>query len=242
MTTADLDAIAERAHPRRRAARRRSSATRASFPATICASVNDEIVHGIPSRERVLEDRRRPVARLRRHLGGLPGRLRRHRDRGRRAAVARGRQAGPRDGGRAGGRDRRDPPRRAPLRHRRRHPAGRGGRRVRAGPRVRRARDRPGDARGPVHPELRLARARPRAEAGPGRRRGAHGDAGGPRDPGPGRRLDRGHGRRLARGPFRAHDRRDRGRPRGPHGAELRDVAGPPSRPFVDVRGDLHVY
>ena len=26
------------------------------FPGTICASVNDEIVHGIPSRERVLQD------------------------------------------------------------------------------------------------------------------------------------------------------------------------------------------
>ena len=63
-----------------------------------------------------------------------------------------------------------------------------------------------------------------------------------PRDPCPGRRMDRRHGRRLARGPFRAHDRRHRGRPRDPHGAELVSVAGPPTQPFVDVRGDLHVY
>ena len=55
VTTADLDAVAERRDPRRRAPCRRSSATGAS-PATICASMNDEIVHGIPSHERVLRE------------------------------------------------------------------------------------------------------------------------------------------------------------------------------------------
>ncbi len=48
MTTADLDAIAERTI-------RDAGGTpsflhyKGSYPATICASVNDEIVHGIPS-------------------------------------------------------------------------------------------------------------------------------------------------------------------------------------------------
>ena len=54
VTTADLDAIAERSI-------RDAGGTpsflhyKGSYPATICASVNDEIVHGIPSRERVLK-------------------------------------------------------------------------------------------------------------------------------------------------------------------------------------------
>jgi methionyl aminopeptidase len=54
ITTADLDAIAERSI-------RDAGGTpsflhyKGSYPATICASVNDEIVHGIPSRQRVLK-------------------------------------------------------------------------------------------------------------------------------------------------------------------------------------------
>ena len=50
----DLDAIAERSI-------RDAGGTpsflhyKGSYPATICASINDEIVHGIPSRERVLK-------------------------------------------------------------------------------------------------------------------------------------------------------------------------------------------
>ena len=50
VTTADLDAIAERTI-------RDAGGTpsflhyKGSYPATICASVNDEIVHGIPSRD-----------------------------------------------------------------------------------------------------------------------------------------------------------------------------------------------
>ncbi len=56
MTTADLDAIAERTI-------RDAGGTpsflhyKGSYPATICASVNDEIVHGIPSRAARAEDR-----------------------------------------------------------------------------------------------------------------------------------------------------------------------------------------
>ena len=45
--TAELDALAEDVHPRRRAPSRPSWAT-TGFPASICASVNDEVVHGIP--------------------------------------------------------------------------------------------------------------------------------------------------------------------------------------------------
>jgi methionyl aminopeptidase len=55
MTTADLDAIADefiRSHP---------GATPAfkglyNFPASVCASINDEIVHGIPSKKRVIKE------------------------------------------------------------------------------------------------------------------------------------------------------------------------------------------
>ncbi|HEV7389794.1 MAG TPA: type I methionyl aminopeptidase, partial [Gemmatimonadaceae bacterium] len=55
MTTVDLDKIADdfiRSHP---------GATPAfkglyNFPASICTSINQEIVHGIPSRKRVLEE------------------------------------------------------------------------------------------------------------------------------------------------------------------------------------------
>ena len=54
VTTADLDALAERlvraggAEPAFKGYR--------GYPATLCASVNDEVVHGIPSRTRVLRE------------------------------------------------------------------------------------------------------------------------------------------------------------------------------------------
>jgi methionyl aminopeptidase len=54
VTTADLDAMAERlvraggAEPAFKGYR--------GYPATLCASVNDEVVHGIPSRTRVLRE------------------------------------------------------------------------------------------------------------------------------------------------------------------------------------------
>ena len=54
MSTAELDALAEQTI-RDGGACPPSSATTA-IPATICASVNEEIVHGIPSAERVLAD------------------------------------------------------------------------------------------------------------------------------------------------------------------------------------------
>src|ERR1700746_1182989 len=54
ITTADLDALAE-------AEIRAAGATPSfkgyhGYPAVICTSVNEEIVHGIPSRERILRD------------------------------------------------------------------------------------------------------------------------------------------------------------------------------------------
>ena len=58
-TTADLDAVAEEyiaeqgAVPSFKGYR---GASKAPFPATICASLNDEIVHGIPSKDRRLEE------------------------------------------------------------------------------------------------------------------------------------------------------------------------------------------
>jgi methionyl aminopeptidase len=53
-TTADLDAIA--AAELRAAGAAPSFLNYHGFPATICTSVNDEIVHGIPSRSRVLRE------------------------------------------------------------------------------------------------------------------------------------------------------------------------------------------
>jgi methionyl aminopeptidase len=53
VTTADLDAVAERAI-RDQGATSSFLHYKGSYPATICASVNDEIVHGIPSKKRVL--------------------------------------------------------------------------------------------------------------------------------------------------------------------------------------------
>lgn len=53
MTTADLDAIAEefiRSHP----GAKPSFKGLYNFPASICSSINNEIVHGIPSKKRVL--------------------------------------------------------------------------------------------------------------------------------------------------------------------------------------------
>jgi methionyl aminopeptidase len=55
VTTADLDALAEsiiRGHEGARPAFKGYG----GFPATICASINDEVVHGIPSASRRLED------------------------------------------------------------------------------------------------------------------------------------------------------------------------------------------
>ena len=54
MTTADLDAIAEDSI-RRAGAIPSFLDYKGTYPATICASVNDEIVHGIPSKTRVLK-------------------------------------------------------------------------------------------------------------------------------------------------------------------------------------------
>ncbi len=54
MTTADLDDIAERSI--RGAGAIPSFVGYHGFPATICTSVNDEIVHGIPSRTKVLRE------------------------------------------------------------------------------------------------------------------------------------------------------------------------------------------
>ena len=53
VTTADLDAVAERSI-RDQGATPSFLHYKGTYPATICASVNDEIVHGIPSKKRVL--------------------------------------------------------------------------------------------------------------------------------------------------------------------------------------------
>src|SRR3970282_1424499 len=55
VSTADLDTVAEefiRSHP----GARPSFKGLYDFPASLCTSINHEIVHGIPSRKRILED------------------------------------------------------------------------------------------------------------------------------------------------------------------------------------------
>jgi methionyl aminopeptidase len=54
VTTADLDALAEKML--REAGGVPAFKGYRGFPATVCASVNDEVVHGIPSGKRVLKD------------------------------------------------------------------------------------------------------------------------------------------------------------------------------------------
>lgn len=54
-TTADLDAVAEE-HIRAAGAVSNFKGYRGTYPATICTSLNDEIVHGIPSASRVLAE------------------------------------------------------------------------------------------------------------------------------------------------------------------------------------------
>ena len=51
VTTAELDEVAERTI--RAAGARPAFKGYHGFPATICASVNDEVIHGIPSQDRV---------------------------------------------------------------------------------------------------------------------------------------------------------------------------------------------
>jgi methionyl aminopeptidase len=58
VTTAELDALAEELTHKRHArpAFKGYVVGGRTFPASICISVNDEVVHGIPSRDRVLRD------------------------------------------------------------------------------------------------------------------------------------------------------------------------------------------
>ena len=190
VTTAELDAIAEESI--RRAGAVPSFKGYHGFPASICASVNDEIVHGIPGPRILREgdiiaidcgaivDGYHGDAAVTVPVGSAPEELleliRVCEDamwQGL-AAVQRRRQA---------------------LRHRARdrdldHVA----RRLRHRPGVHRARDRHRDAPGAERAQLRPARARPPAAEGPRPGRGAHGQPGQPAHPPAGRRLDRGHG------------------------------------------------
>jgi methionyl aminopeptidase len=58
VTTGELDAIAEEQTRKRGAvpAFKGYTVGGRTFPATVCVSINDEVVHGIPSRQRVLRD------------------------------------------------------------------------------------------------------------------------------------------------------------------------------------------
>ena len=160
ITTGELDAIAEDNI-------RSSGATPSfkgyhGFPGSICASVNDEVVHGIPG-DRTLAAGRRDLHRLRRDRRRLARRRRDHG--GRRRRTRRGDRA---DAGHRGGdvaRDRRRPPRRPGHRHlaRRRDPPA-VARPLRDPRGLRRSRHRLGDAPAAERPQLRPAR--PRAQAG----------------------------------------------------------------------------
>jgi methionyl aminopeptidase len=55
VSTGDLDALAEETIRAHRGARPAFKGYR-GFPATLCVSVNEEVVHGIPSRKRILQE------------------------------------------------------------------------------------------------------------------------------------------------------------------------------------------
>ena len=96
MTTAELDAH-RRGHIRAAAATPSFLGYARAFPATICVSVNDEVVHGIPG-DRVIARRRHRLHRLRRDRRRLA--RRRRDDGGGRRGPARGARA---DAGHRGG-------------------------------------------------------------------------------------------------------------------------------------------
>ena len=86
VTTVELDALAEELTRRRGAmpAFKGYVVGGRMFPASVCISINDEVVHGIPSRDRVLRDgdivgldfgvcHRGLLRRCRRHRGRRPG-------------------------------------------------------------------------------------------------------------------------------------------------------------------------
>ena len=154
-TTLDVDAAAREVIDRRGA--RSNFLGYHGFPAVVCTSPNDVIVHGIPSDDVVLAGRRHPLDRLRGDHRGLARRRRGHRARRRRRrrveAAHRGHPAV------AGGRDR-PGGRGQPARRRRRR--GRGHRRacrIHRGAGVRRPRHRHRHARGAAGAELRARRA-----------------------------------------------------------------------------------
>ena len=172
VTTADLDELAEKRI-------REAGATPAfkgyhGYPATICASINEEVIHGIPVGPPVAErgrrhlDRRRRLARrlLRRqrdHAGGRPGV-------GRSGDAAAGHRRVALQG------DRRGEAGRAGVGHRPRGAEARRGLRVFGRARVRRARHRAEDARRAAGAELRRAGARAAADRGHGARDRADGE------------------------------------------------------------------
>ena len=80
VTTGELDAIAEDNIRSAGAVPSFKGYSHPPFPASICASVNDEVVHGIPGRPRAAR-RRHHLDRLRRHRRRLARRRRHHRRR-----------------------------------------------------------------------------------------------------------------------------------------------------------------
>ena len=213
VTTAELDAVARDVLDRRGA--KSNFLHYRGFPAVICTSPNDMIVHGIPGRLRP-GGGRHPVHRLRGHHRGLPRRRRLHH--GHRGGA---RPRPPRlievDRAQPVGRDR-AAPRRDTGSTRWAGPS----RTWPRGPGSRVVREYVGHAIGtamheePQVPNYWPGQRRAHAQDGDGLRRGAHGQRRRARHPGARRRLERGHRRRQPVGPFRAHHRRHRRRPRGP--------------------------
>ena len=190
VSTAHLDRLAERhiraagAVPSFKGYGHRSN----PFPASLCISIDDEVVHGIPG-ERVIRDGPDRVGRRRRDLRRLAWR-RRADVRRRRAAVG-GHRARRDDAPRDDGRHRRRRSRRTPRRDLGRDRGRRRAPRLRHRPPVRRPRDRHRDAPGAAGPELPHRRPRPEAGARDLPRDRADADARRPRGRGQARRLDR---------------------------------------------------
>ncbi len=165
--------VCRRGRRRSMALARRSRAT-AGYPCVLCASVNQEVVHGIPSASRQLERRRHYLARFRSRVERLLWRRGRHGSRGqdqarsRRSLLRVTRESLDRaiEKVRLG---------QSPERHFRRRAAVGRAARLFGGARVRRSRHRNQDARRAQRAQLRRARTRPAPRRGHGLRHRADG-------------------------------------------------------------------
>ena len=216
VTTADLDRVARDVLERRGA--RSNFLNYHGFPAVICASPNNMIVHGIPGDYRLEEGDILSIdcgaivegyhgdAAFTMGIGAIDPaaeKLIRVTEESLWAGIEQIRAGNRLHDIGAGGPDRRR------------------GRRLLGGPGVRRPRHRHGHARGTPGPQLLARPPGPLLKSGMVLAVEPMVNVGGPGDRPARRRLERGDRRRQPVGPLRAHHRRHRRRPGGPHRARL---------------------